>query len=34
MKFTLKIGYIFGTFEHTWGSGAHGVELFIGFKVF
>ena len=34
MKFTLKIGYILGTWEHSWGSGAHGAELFIGLKLF
>jgi len=34
MKFTLKIGYIIGSWERTWGSGAHGIELMIGLRLF
>ena len=33
MKFTLKIGYILGNWEHTWGTGAHGIELMIGITI-
>ena len=30
MHFTLKIGYIFGNWKHTWGSALHGIEVYIG----
>jgi len=34
MKFTLKIGYIIGNWEHTWGaSHTHGLELMIGLRI-
>ena len=34
MRFTLKIGYIIGNWEHTFGDPtAHGLEIMIGLTI-